>query len=94
MLQPIGDRVIIEVEDQPEETVGGIVLADNAKEKPTQGKVVAVGAGRVLDSGERVAPVVQEGDNVMFDKYAGTKVNYADQEYLVMHENDLLAIVK
>ncbi|USS93608.1 co-chaperone GroES [Fructilactobacillus ixorae] len=94
MLQPIGDRVIIEVEDQPEETVGGIVLADNAKEKPTQGKVIAVGAGRVLDSGERVAPVVQEGDNVMFDKYAGTKVNYAGQEYLVMHENDLLAIVK
>ncbi|USS87815.1 co-chaperone GroES [Fructilactobacillus hinvesii] len=94
MLQPIGDRVIIEVQDQPEETVGGIVLAENAKEKPTQGKVVAVGTGRILDNGEKVAPVVNEGDVVVFDKYAGTKVNDGDQEYLVMHESDLLAIVK
>ncbi|POG98423.1 co-chaperone GroES [Fructilactobacillus lindneri] len=94
MLQPLGDRVIIEVQDQEEKSIGGIVLAENAKQKPTQGKVVAVGEGRVLDNGTKVAPVVKTGDLVMFDKYAGTKVEYDENSYLVMHEGDLLAIIK
>ncbi|WP_429970639.1 co-chaperone GroES [Fructilactobacillus sp. Tb1] len=94
MLQPIGDRVIIEVKAQEEKNIGGIVLADNAKQKPTEGKIVAVGAGRILDNGEKVTPVVKEGDTVMFDKYAGTKIEYEGNSYLVMHENDLLAIIK
>lgn len=94
MLQPIGDRVIIEVQSQAEKNIGGIVLAENAKQKPTEGKVVAVGSGRILDNGEKVAPVVETGDMVMFDKYAGTKVEYDEKSYLVMHENDLLAIIK
>lgn len=94
MLQPIGDRVIIEIKAQAEKNIGGIVLAENAKQKPTEGKVVAVGTGRILDNGEKVAPVVKEGDTVMFDKYAGTKIEYDEKSYLVMHENDLLAIIK
>ncbi|AEN98942.1 co-chaperone GroES [Fructilactobacillus sanfranciscensis] len=94
MLQPIGDRVIIEVKAQAEKNIGGIVLAENAKQKPTEGKIVAVGTGRILDNGEKIAPVVKEGDVVMFDKYAGTKIEYDEKSYLVMHENDLLAIIK
>ena len=94
MLQPIGDRVVIEVKAQAEKNIGGIVLAENAKQKPTEGKIVAVGTGRILDNGEKIAPVVKEGDVVMFDKYAGTKIEYDEKSYLVMHENDLLAIIK
>lgn len=93
MLKPLGDRVIIETLEEQEETVGGIVLASNAKEKPQTGKVVAVGAGRVLDNGQTVAPVVKDGDVVMFDKYAGTEVNYDEKSYLVLHEKDIVAIV-
>ncbi|CAM2786097.1 co-chaperone GroES [Fructilactobacillus fructivorans] len=94
MLEPLGDRVIVEVQEPEEKNVGGIVLANKAKEKPQMGKVVAVGAGRVLDNGQKVAPSVKEDDMVMFDKYAGTKVEYDGTPYLVMHEKDLLAIVK
>lgn len=93
MLKPLGDRVIIETLEEQEETVGGIVLASNVKEKPQTGKVVAVGAGRVLDNGQTVAPAVKEGDVVMFDKYAGTEVNYDEKSYLVLHEKDIVAIV-
>ncbi|MEJ6400245.1 co-chaperone GroES [Nicoliella lavandulae] len=93
MLKPLGDRVIVEVEEAKEKTVGGIVLANNAKEKPQTGKVVAVGAGRVLDNGEKVAPAVEKGDTVLFDKYSGTSVDYDGQSYLVLHEKDLVAIV-
>ncbi|MGF7437653.1 co-chaperone GroES [Lentilactobacillus senioris] len=93
MLKPLGDRVIIETLEEQEETVGGIVLASNVKEKPQTGKVIAVGAGRVLDNGQAVAPAVKEGDVVMFDKYAGTEVNYDEKSYLVLHEKDIVAIV-
>ncbi|SEM71906.1 chaperonin GroES [Ligilactobacillus sp. WC1T17] len=94
MLKPLGDRIILEVQKEEEQTVGGIVLASNAKEKPQTGKVVAVGAGRVLDNGEKVAPSVKAGDTVIFDKYAGTEVSYENQKYLVVHENDLVAVVE
>ena len=67
MLKPLGDRVILEVQKEEEQTVGGIVLASNAKEKPQTGKVLAVGTGRVLDNGEKVVPSVKEGDTVVFD---------------------------
>lgn len=94
MLKPLGDRVIIETQEEEETVVGGIVLASNAKEKPQTGKVVAVGEGRVLDNGQKVAPVVRTGDIVMFDKYAGTEVNYDETSYLVLHEKDIVAIVE
>ena len=94
MLQPIGDRVIVEVKEAEEQTVGGIVLASNAKEKPTQGKVVAVGGGLYAEDGSKLPMTVQEGDEVLYDKYSGAKVKYEGKEYLVLHEKDILAIVK
>ena len=94
MLKPLGDRVILEVQKEEEQTVGGIVLASNAKEKPQTGKVLAVGTGRVLDNGEKVVPSVKEGDTVVFDKYAGTEVSYEGEEYLVVRENDIVAVVE
>ncbi|MEY8441712.1 co-chaperone GroES [Lactobacillaceae bacterium 24-114] len=94
MLKPLGDRVLLKAETEEEKTVGGIVLASNAKERPTTGTVVAVGAGRTLDNGEKVAPAVKEGDQVLFDKYAGNEVEYDGEKYLVVHEKDLVAIVE
>ncbi len=94
MLKPLGDRVIIEREEEEEKNVGGIVLADNAKKKPQTGTIVAVGDGRVLDNGQTVAPLVKKGDKVMFDKYAGTEVEDDDKSYLVLHEKDIVAIVE
>ncbi|WP_260147723.1 co-chaperone GroES [Lentilactobacillus hilgardii] len=94
MLKPLGDRVIIEREEEEEKNVGGIVLADNAKKKSQTGTIVAVGEGRVLDNGQTVAPVVKKGDKVMFDKYAGTEIEDNDKSYLVLHEKDIVAIVE
>ncbi|KRM06584.1 MAG: co-chaperone GroES [Liquorilactobacillus ghanensis] len=94
MLKPLGDRVILEVQKDEEKTVGGIVLASNAQEKPQTGKIVAVGDGRVLDNGEKVALSVKPNDLVIFDKYAGTEVKYAGKEYLVVHEKDIVAVVE
>ena len=93
MLKPLGDRIVIEVVEAEEKTASGIVLPDSAKEKPQEGKVVAVGSGRVLDSGERVALEVSEGDNIIFSKYAGTEVKYQGSEYLILRESDILAVV-
>lgn len=93
MLKPLGDRVILEAQKEEEQTVGGIVLASNAKEKSQSGKVVAVGEGRVLDNGEKVAPSVKAGDTVIFDKYAGTEVSYEGKKYLVLHEKDIVAVI-
>lgn len=92
MLKPLGDRVVLKAEDE-EQTVGGIVLASNAKNKPTTGKVVAVGPGKVLDNGQVRELSVNEGDKVLFDKYAGSEVEYNGEKFLVVHENDLVAIV-
>ncbi|WP_214829662.1 MULTISPECIES: co-chaperone GroES [Exiguobacterium] len=93
MLKPLGDRVIIEVVEKEEKTIGGIVLPDTAKEKPQQGKVVAVGTGRVTDQGERIALDVKENDLVIYSKYAGTEVKHDGKEYLIVRESDILAIV-
>ncbi|MDR4945027.1 co-chaperone GroES [Neobacillus cucumis] len=93
MLRPLGDRIIIELVESEEKTASGIVLPDSAKEKPQEGKVVAVGTGRVLENGERVALDVAEGDRIIFSKYAGTEVKYQGVEYLILRENDILAIV-
>ena len=93
MLKPLGDRVIVAVADEEEKTVGGIVLASNAKEKPTTGEVVAVGPGLKGKDGAVQPLTVKKGDNVMFDKYAGTNVSYDGNDYLVLHEKDLIATV-
>ena len=93
MLKPLGDRIIIELVELEEKTASGIVLPDTAKEKPQEGKVVAVGTGRVLENGERVALEVSVGDRIIFSKYAGTEVKYEGNEYLIVRENDILAII-
>lgn len=93
MLKPLGDRVIIELVETEEKTASGIVLPDTAKEKPQEGKVVAVGTGRVLDNGERVSLEVAQGDRIIFSKYAGTEVKYEGSEYLILRESDILAII-
>ncbi|WP_059174237.1 co-chaperone GroES [Bacillus sp. FJAT-27445] len=93
MLRPLGDRIIIELVESEEKTASGIVLPDTAKEKPQEGKVVAVGSGRVLDSGERVAPEVSVGDRIVFSKYAGTEVKYQGTEYLILRESDIHAVI-
>ena len=94
MLEPIGDRVIVKVKEAEEKTAGGIVLASNAKEKPTEGEVVAVGNGAYAENGEKLPMTVKKGDVVLYDKYSGTNVKYEGEKYLVLHERDILAIVK
>ena len=94
MLEPIGDRVIVKVKEEEEKTVGGIVLASNAKEKPTEGEVVAVGNGAYAENGDKLPMTVKKGDVVLYDKYSGTNVKYEGEKYLVLHEKDILAIVK
>ncbi|MDR7074976.1 co-chaperone GroES [Fictibacillus barbaricus] len=93
MLKPLGDRLIIELVEGEEKTASGIVLPDSAKEKPQEGKVVAVGTGRVTDNGERIALEVSEGNTIIFSKYAGTEVKYQGKEFLILRESDVLAIV-
>jgi len=93
LLRPLGDRIIIELVESEEKTASGIVLPDSAKEKPQEGKVVAVGTGRVLESGERVALEVSVGDRIIFSKYGGTEVKYQGAEYLILRESDILAVV-
>ena len=92
MLKPLGNRVIIERKEQEQTTKSGIVLTDSAKEKSNEGIVVAVGTGRVLDNGEKVAPEVKEGDRVVFQEYAGSEVKRGDETYLILNVEDLLDI--
>jgi chaperonin GroES len=94
LIKPLGDRIIIELVESEEKTASGIVLPDTAKEKPQEGKVVAVGTGRVLENGERVALEVEVGNRIIFSKYAGTEVKYQGTEYLILRENDILAVVE
>ena len=93
MLKPLGDRVIIRVLEKEEKTKSGIFLPDTAQEKPQAGEVVAVGAGKVYDNGQRVALEVQVGDKVLFAKYAGTDVNIDGVDHLVLSERDILAVL-
>lgn len=93
MIKPLGDRVIIELVEKEEKTASGIVLPDSAQEKPQEGKVVAVGSGRVNDKGEKVALEVSEGERIIFSKFAGTEVKYEGTEYLILREDDILAVV-
>lgn len=94
MLKPLGDRVIIKVAQEEEKTIGGIVLASAAKEKPQTGEVIAVGEGRVLDNGTKVPAEVKVGDSVMFEKYSGTEVKYEGTEYLIVSGKDIIAVVE
>ena len=90
-LCPIDDRLVVELEEAEEKTSGGIVLPDTAKEKPQRGKIIAVGNGKLLKNGERLACTLAEGDLVIFGKYAGTEVKFEGKEYKILRESDVLA---
>ncbi len=92
-MRPLGDRIVVERLEAEQKTKGGIVLPDSAKEKPKEGEVVAVGPGKVLDSGELQKPQVKVGDRIIFSSYAGTEVTVGGTEYLIMSESDVLAVV-
>ena len=93
-IQPLGDRVLVKRLDAEEKTKGGIVLPDTAKEKPQKGEVISVGKGRVLESGKVEALEVKKGDKVLFGRYAGNEITYKEEEYLILKEEDILAIIK
>jgi len=92
-LRPLGDRVLVKPVGREEMTKSGIVLPDTSKEKPQRGTVVAVGAGRLDDRGQRVAVDVANGDEILFAKYAGTEFKLEDEEYLILAEKDILAVI-
>src|SRR5690242_3176482 len=93
-IRPLHDRVIVRRIEEGEQIRGGIIIPDSAKEKPQEGEVVAAGAGKKLDSGERVALDVKEGDRVLFGKYAGTEVKLDDEDFLIMREDDILGVIE
>ena len=91
-IRPLGDRVIVEAMTQ-ETSKSGIIIPDTAKEKPQQGKVVAVGPGRLSESGDRLVPEVKEGDLVLFGKYSGTEIEVDSNDLLILRESDILAVL-
>jgi len=93
-VNPLGDKVLVKRLEAEERTAGGIVLPDTAKEKPKEGKVVALGSGKLLENGKRGSFQVKKGDRILFASYAGTEVKVDGEEYLLMPEEDVLAIVK
>lgn len=93
-LKPLGDKVVVEVIDEPQTTAGGIVLPDTAKEKSQRGKVLAVGPGKVLDNGQREPMEVEVGQTVVFAKYGGTEVNISGRELMILSQRDIHAIVE
>ncbi|MFZ5762178.1 MAG: co-chaperone GroES [Thermodesulfobacteriota bacterium] len=93
-IRPLNDRILVQRLEGEEKTKGGIIIPDTAKEKPAEGKVVAVGNGKLNDKGERVAVEVKVGDRVLFSKYGGTEVKIEGTEYLIMREDDILGVVE
>ena len=92
-LVPLGDRVVVRPKQREEMTKSGILLPDTAKEKPQEGEVIAVGPGRVLDNGQRLEMELKVGQSVLYAKYAGTEFKLEDDEYLILREPDVLAVV-
>ena len=92
-IKPLGDKIVVERLEAEEKTSGGIVLPDSAKEKPKEGKVIAVGEGKLLENGKRAKFQVKKGDRILFSSYAGTEVTVGSKELLVMSEEDVLAVV-
>ncbi len=92
-IKPLQDRVIVKRMEEEQKTAGGIIIPDSAKEKPQQGKILAVGPGKVLEGGTRVDMTVKEGDLVLFGKYAGSEVKIDGEEVLIMREDDILGII-
>jgi chaperonin GroES len=93
-VRPLHDRILVKREEEGEEKVGGIIIPDTAKEKPQRGKVVAAGNGKVGDDGKRIALDVKSGDRILFGKYSGSEVKIDGDEYLILREEDVLAILE
>lgn len=93
-LKPIGDKVIVEVLEAVNKSKGGIILPDTAKEKPQHGNVISVGTGKTLSNGKVIPPSIKDGDRIIFGKYSGSEVKVEDKEYLIINEDDILAVVK
>ncbi len=93
-VKPLHDRVLIKRIEEEEKTKGGIIIPDTAKEKPIRGEVIAVGPGRITDDGKRIEMSVKVGDKVMFNRYAGTEIKIEGEEYLIMREDDIVAIIE
>jgi chaperonin GroES len=93
-IRPLQDRIIVKRIEEEEKTKGGIIIPDSAKEKPIEGQVIAVGPGKVMENGTKVAPEVKAGDRVLFGKYAGTEVKIDGVEHLIMREDDILGIIE
>lgn len=90
-IKPLGDRIVVKSLEEKEEQVGGIIIPDTAKEKPSEGEVIAVGPGKLLESGERQAISVAVGDKILYGKYSGTEIKFGGEEYLIVREDDILA---
>jgi len=93
-IRPLGDRVLVQRTEAEEKTAGGILLPDSAKEKPKEGKIISIGDGKTLDSGEKSKFSVKKGDRVLFTSYAGTEVKVGGNEYLIMREEDILGVIE
>lgn len=93
-LRPLQDRILVKRVEQESMTKGGIIIPDSAKEKPAEGKVVAVGNGKMAEDGKRITPDIKAGDRILFGKYAGTEVKIDGEEHLIMREDDVLGIIE
>jgi chaperonin GroES len=93
-IQPLADRVVVQALEETEQMRGGLYIPDTAKEKPMQGTIIAVGPGKLSEENERIAPDVKVGDKVLYGKYSGTEVSVDGEEYLILRESDILAIIK
>ena len=93
-IRPLHDRVIVKRVEEEEKTKGGIIIPDTAKEKPIEGKIIAVGEGKILENGKKQPLEVKKGDKVLFGKYAGTDIKIEGEEHLIMREDDIIAIVE
>jgi chaperonin GroES len=93
-IRPLADRVVVKPLEETEQMRGGLYIPDTAKEKPQQGEVIAVGPGKLTDEGKRIDPEVKTGDRVLYGKYSGTEVTLGDEQFLILRESDLLAVIK
>jgi chaperonin GroES len=93
-VRPLHDRILVKREEESEEKIGGIIIPDTAKEKPQRGKVVAVGNGKIAEDGKRIALDVKSGDRILFGKYSGNEVKIDGDDYLILREEDVLAILE
>jgi chaperonin GroES len=93
-IRPLQDRIIVKRLEEEEKTKGGIIIPDTAKEKPQEGKVIAVGKGKVTDEGKLIPPDVKAGDRILFGKYSGTEVKIEGEEHLIMREEDILGVIE